>query len=154
MYLGSKYSFCAVQKHRLWRRTTLYSVYIMVETMLPRHIKKEKKPVGRPKGDRSKKRRYCIYVYVDENTYRYLELMQQKTGLSKSTLMYKHSCGIEIKERVPKELSSLCRDVSGIGNNLNQLTHKAHKDGFRTVLHDLARLIPVVEQALKRISAM
>lgn len=53
--------------------------------------------------------------------------------------------------RLSKEEASHLRTLSGMANNLNQLTKLAHKSGLVSLMADLRRLMNEVERLMERI---
>lgn len=57
-----------------------------------------------------------------------------------------------IKPRLSKEEASHLRSLSGMANNLNQLTKLAHTGGLVSIMADLRRLLGEVERLMERMS--
>ena len=55
-----------------------------------------------------------------------------------------------IKPILSKEEASHLRTLSGMANNLNQLTKLAHTGGFVTIMADLRRVLGEVERLMER----
>ncbi|WP_394330226.1 plasmid mobilization protein [Sphingobacterium paucimobilis] len=53
--------------------------------------------------------------------------------------------------RLSKEDARHLRTLSGMANNLNQLTKLAHTDGLVSILTDMRRLLGEVERLMERI---
>ncbi|MBK1442567.1 plasmid mobilization relaxosome protein MobC [Parapedobacter sp. ISTM3] len=56
-----------------------------------------------------------------------------------------------VRPRLSKEEASHLRTLSGMANNLNQLTKLAHTGGLVTIMADLRRLLGEVERLMERI---
>jgi len=56
-----------------------------------------------------------------------------------------------IRPRLSKEETGHLRTLSGMANNLNQLTKLAHKDRLLSLMADLRRLLNEVERLMERI---
>ena len=56
-----------------------------------------------------------------------------------------------IRPRLSKEEMGYLRTLSGMANNLNQLTKLAHKERLVTIMVDLRRLLKEVERLMERI---
>ncbi|WP_286850796.1 MULTISPECIES: plasmid mobilization protein [Sphingobacterium] len=56
-----------------------------------------------------------------------------------------------IKPRLSKEEASYLRTLSGMANNLNQLSKLAHTGGLVSIMADLRRLLGEVERLMERI---
>ncbi|RXF67913.1 plasmid mobilization protein [Arcticibacter tournemirensis] len=58
-----------------------------------------------------------------------------------------------IKPRFSKEDAAYLRTLSGMANNLNQLTRLAHTNGLVSLIADLRMLLLKVEELMKRIGS-
>ncbi|WP_157970278.1 plasmid mobilization protein [Albibacterium indicum] len=56
-----------------------------------------------------------------------------------------------IRQRLSKEETKHLRTLSGMANNLNQLTKLAHTNGLVSLMADLRRLLTTVEELMERI---
>ncbi|WP_051293357.1 plasmid mobilization protein [Olivibacter sitiensis] len=56
-----------------------------------------------------------------------------------------------IKPRLSKEETGYLRTLSGMANNLNQLTKLAHTNGLVSLMADLRRVLTTVEALMERI---
>lgn len=56
-----------------------------------------------------------------------------------------------IRPNLSKEETAYLRTLSGMANNLNQLTRLAHTSGLVSLMADLRRLLAVVEKLMERI---
>lgn len=56
-----------------------------------------------------------------------------------------------IKPRLSKEETGYLRTLSGMANNLNQLTKLAHTNGLVSLMADLRRVLTTVEVLMERI---
>lgn len=56
-----------------------------------------------------------------------------------------------VKQRLSKDETGYLRMLSGMANNLNQLTKLAHTNGLISLMADLRRLLTTVEELLERI---
>ncbi len=120
--------------------------------MLPLKEKRKKLPPGRPKKDEGQRKTRCVKVYMDDDTYRLLDVKSRTSGLPKSVMVCNAIKGIKVKERLPKEFNNYSRNVSGIANNLNQLAREAHKNGMHGLESRLNRLMERMEAELVGIS--
>lgn len=62
--------------------------------------------------------------------YEALKTLCNRTGLGSTRLLRKLITGTEIREKPTPELRELIRSVDRIGNNLNQIAHRANAAGF------------------------
>lgn len=56
-----------------------------------------------------------------------------------------------VRPRLSKEETGYLRTLSGMANNLNQLTKMAHRSGLVSLMTDLRRLLNEVERLMERI---
>ena len=63
---------------------------------------------------------------MDEKEYRHLQEQCSVTGLSVSALVRKLIAGVQIRPRPPDEYTKLLRELSAIGNNINQIAYWAN----------------------------
>ncbi len=61
--------------------------------------------------------------------YEKLKDLENRTGLGSTRLLRKLITGTEIREKPTPELRDLQRSVDRIGNNLNQIAHRANAAG-------------------------
>ncbi len=78
---------------------------------------------------------------MDDETYKLLDVKSRTSGLPKSVMVCNAIKGTNVKERLPKEFDNYSRNVFGIANNLNQLSHEAHKNGTYGLEWRLNRLM-------------
>ncbi len=71
-------------------------------------------------------RNYFIGLWLDEKEYGHLQKQCSVTGLSKSALVRKLLAGTQIRPRPPDQYSALLRELSAIGNNINQIAYWAN----------------------------
>ncbi|MBR0508022.1 MAG: plasmid mobilization relaxosome protein MobC [Clostridia bacterium] len=62
--------------------------------------------------------------------YEALKTLCERTGLGSTRLLRKLITGAEIREKPTPELRNLQRNVDRIGNNLNQIAHRANAAGI------------------------
>ena len=86
---------------------------------------------GRRK-DCMERRSRNIYVgtRLNEAEYKKLKELENSTGLGSTTLLRKLITGAELKAKPTPELRELIRSIDRIGNNLNQIAHRANAAGF------------------------
>ena len=76
-----------------------------------------------------RKREHFIGLWLDDAEYKRLLKQCELSGLSTSALIRHTITGIEIRPRPPDTYAALLRELSGIGNNINQLAHWANARG-------------------------
>ena len=77
-----------------------------------------------------RERIHFIGLWLDEKEYGYLQEQCSVTGLSVSALIRKLIAGTQLRPRPPDQYAALLRELSAIGNNVNQLAAKANSLGF------------------------
>lgn len=71
-----------------------------------------------------------ILLRLDEKEAAYLERLVQKSGRSRSSLLRAMIMGYRLCEKPDPEFYRMMRELSGIGNRVNQLAIKANALGF------------------------
>ena len=70
-----------------------------------------------------------FHIRFTEKEYERLCKYAAKTGLPKATYIRHMINGLQPKEKPPMEFWEFKRELYALGNNLNQLTHLAHRVG-------------------------
>jgi len=73
-----------------------------------------------------RERNHFIGLWLDETEYRHLQEQCSVTGLSVSVLIRKLIAGVQLRPRPPDEYTRLLRELSAIGNNINQIAYWAN----------------------------
>jgi len=76
-----------------------------------------------------RKRNRHVSVWMTEQEYLHLKKQAECAGLGVDPFIRNLVSGTEIKPRPPEEYAALLRELSGIGNNINQLAHWANARG-------------------------
>ena len=82
---------------------------------------------------------------MDETEYRHLQEQCSVTGLSVSVLLRKLIAGVQLRPRPPGEYTKLLRELSAIGNNVNQIAYWANA---RKSIHE-AEIVDAVQLVRK-----
>lgn len=82
---------------------------------------------------------------MDETEYRHLQEQCSVTGLSVSVLIRKLIAGVQLRPRPPGEYTKLLRELSAIGNNVNQIAYWANA---RKSIHE-AEIVDAVQLVRK-----
>ena len=77
---------------------------------------------------RKRNRRFSLWLNNEE--FDRLEKDAQIAGLKKEPYIRKLIMGTEIRPRPPDEFAKILRELSAIGNNVNQLAYKANGLGL------------------------
>lgn len=81
---------------------------------------------------KSVKRTIPIQVYLSDEEFSMLDMLSHKTGLGFSALVRKMITGATLIERPDRDYRELSRAIDRIGNNYNQLVHRANMTGRLT----------------------
>ena len=90
-------------------------------------------------------RKKILFVYLSQMEEQQLNKALDATGLTASAYIRKLIMQREIRPRPPDEYAKLLRELSAIGNNINQLAYKANGLG---VIHlaEVRRMREALEQ--------
>jgi hypothetical protein len=90
----------------------------------------------------------CKTITLRLNAREYAHLREQAdtTGLKMEPLIRQLIMGIELRPRPPDTYAALLRELSAIGNNVNQLAHQANARG-EAVQEEIAQAVQLVRQA-------
>ena len=73
-----------------------------------------------------RKRDHFVGLWLDDREYAHLSSQCAVTGLSASAFVRQLIGGVQLRPRPPDEYAKLLRELSGIGNNINQLAYWAN----------------------------
>lgn len=73
-----------------------------------------------------RERNHFIGLWLDEKEYGHLQEQCSVTGLSVSILVRKLIAGTQLRPRPPDQYAALLRELSAIGNNINQIAFWAN----------------------------
>ena len=90
-----------------------------------------------------RKREHFIGLWLDDAEYRQLLKQCEQSGLSTSALIRHVITGIEIRPRPPDTYAALLRELSAIGNNVNQIAYwaNARRDVTDAEIRNAAALV-------------
>lgn len=91
---------------------------------------------------------HCIGLWLDEAELAHLKSQCDLSGLSANAYLRKLLLGEAIRPRPPDQYAALLQELSSIGNNLNQVAHKANSLGTASQ-EELARAIILAEKAFQ-----
>lgn len=69
-------------------------------------------------------------LWLDTNENKLLKQKANKSGLTESEFLRSCIKGYKVKEQPTEEIKTFQREISGIANNINQITHKANAYGY------------------------
>ena len=73
-----------------------------------------------------RKREHFIGLWLDDREYKHLLKQRTISGLNASTLIRHSIMGINIQPKPPDTYAALLRELSAIGNNVNQIAYWAN----------------------------
>lgn len=84
-----------------------------------------------------------ITLRLSTNEYAHLKQQAEATGLKMEPLLRHLILGVQLRPRPPDTYAALLRELSAIGNNVNQLAHQANARGeaSRAEISEAARLV-------------
>ena len=82
-------------------------------------------------------------VRLNEKEHQHLIISAELAGLSKESFIRKLIMGENLRPRPPDAYAALLRELSAIGNNINQLAHQANARGeaTRAEIHAASELV-------------
>ena len=90
-----------------------------------------------------RERNHFIGLWLDEKEYYNIQEQCSVTGLSVSAFVRKLIAGSQLRPRPPDQYAALLRELSAIGNNINQIAYWANaRRGVReSEITDAAALV-------------
>lgn len=84
-----------------------------------------------------------ITLRLNANEYAHLKQQAEATGLKMEPLLRHLILGVQLRPRPPDTYAALLRELSAIGNNVNQLAYQANARGEATTaeISEAARLV-------------
>lgn len=76
-----------------------------------------------------RKRNHFIGLWLDDSEYRHLQNQCNVSGLTASVFVRQLIGGVQLRPRPPGEYAPLLRELSAIGNNINQIAYWANATG-------------------------
>ena len=77
-----------------------------------------------------RKRGKAVLVRLNEQEYAHLKRLSETTGLKMEPLIRQLILGRDVKPRPPENLAELLRQISAMGNNINQIAKTANSSKF------------------------
>ena len=87
-----------------------------------------------------------ITLRLNAKEYAHLCEQAEVTGLKMEPLIRQLILGVELRPRPPDTCAALLRELSAIGNNVNQLAHQANARG-EAVQEEITEAAQLVRQA-------
>lgn len=107
--------------HLLNKQSLLGAIAPNTPDILKSHGETQKR-----KGDSMRKRNHFIGLWLDDKEYCHLLKQCSASGLSASSLIRQNIMDIELRPRPPETYAALLRELSAIGNNVNQIAYWAN----------------------------
>ena len=79
-----------------------------------------------------RKHTVSILLRLDEAQHRHLQKQVAASGLSTTQFLRDLIEGVEVKARLPNELPELLRQISAVGNNINQIARTVNTRKYAT----------------------
>ncbi len=92
------------------------------------------------------KRTKKLSLRLSPQEYNHLKRQAELAGMKMEPMLRKLVMGVELRPRPPDQYAALLRELSAIGNNLNQIAHWANgQHGLRE--RELQNAIALMQQA-------
>ena len=92
-----------------------------------------------------RERNHFIGVWLGDNEYAHLNQLCETSGLSAGAVLRQALAGVQLRPRPPDEYTKLLRELSAIGNNVNQIAYWANA---RKSIHE-AEIVDAVQLVRK-----
>ena len=92
-----------------------------------------------------------ITLRLNADQYAHLRQQAETAGLKMEPLIRQLIMGIDLRPRPPDTYAALLRELSAIGNNINQLAHQANarEEVTREEILEAARMVRQVARLVK-----
>lgn len=99
-----------------------------------------------------RQRNYHVSVWLNEEEYQHLNEQAHKAGLGMDPFLRQLVMGVNLRPRPPDTYAALLRELSAIGNNINQLAHQANARGeaTRDEIDQAVELVQQVQRLVKK----
>ena len=90
-----------------------------------------------------RKRNRHVSVWMNEQEYRHLRRQAEVAGMGMDPFIRSLVLGIQLRPRPPDNYAALLRELSAIGNNVNQIAHNtnASKTASQAEIDEAVKLI-------------
>ena len=103
---------------------------------------------GRPKLSPAEKLKYRIAVNLCTKDYYALKAKASQAGMTCTEVARLAITGCQIRQRLTPEQMDYIRKLSGMGNNLNQITRKANVEGYTNVRSEYLYLADKIDNVI------
>ena len=107
-----------------------------------------RKKGGRPPSAKKREKKINIYLTVLEELA--IRKRAEKAGLNLSDYCRQLVLTGQAQVRLTPAENAVLNEAARLGNNLNQLAHKAHADGIRSVAIDAQKVLRQLSQLLDK----
>lgn len=107
-----------------------------------------KKKGGRPPSPQRRDKKINLYVTGLEELA--IKKRAERAGLNLSDYCRQIVLSGQAQVRLTPEENATLNEAARLGNNLNQIAHKANADGIRSVAFDASRLLQQLSQLLNK----
>ena len=111
-------------------------------------IEPVKKKGGRPPSVKKRDKKINLYVTGLEELA--IKKRAERAGLNLSDYCRQIVLTGQAKVRLTPEENATLNEVARVGNNLNQIAHKANADGIRSIAFEASRLLQQLSQLLNK----
>ena len=90
-----------------------------------------------------RKRNRHVSVWMNEQEYRHLKSRAKIAGMGMDPFIRSLVLGIQLRPRPPDTYAALLRELSAIGNNVNQIAHNtnASKTALQAEIDEAVKLV-------------
>ena len=90
-----------------------------------------------------RKRNRHVSVWMNEQEYRHLKKQAEIAGMGMDPFIRSLVLGIQLRPRPPDTYAALLRELSAIGNNVNQIAHNtnANKAAAQAEIDEAVKLV-------------
>jgi hypothetical protein len=103
---------------------------------------------GRPKLSPAEKLKYRIAVNLCTKDFYALKAKAAQAGMTCTEIARQAIIGCQIRQRLTQEQMDCIRKLSGMGNNLNQITRKANVEGYTNARSEYLYLADEIDKTL------
>ncbi len=98
-----------------------------------------------------RKRNRHVSVWMNEQEYRHLKRQAEVAGMGMDPFIRSLVLGIQLRPRPPDTYAALLRELSAIGNNVNQIAHNtnASKTASQAEIDEAVKLVRQVWRLVK-----
>jgi hypothetical protein len=103
---------------------------------------------GRPKLSPAEKLKYRVAVKLCTQDFYSLKAKAAQAGMTCTEVARLAITGCQIRQRLTAEQMDCIRKLSGMGNNLNQITRKANAEGYTNVRSEYLYLADKIDETI------